>query len=236
MPSIQKRIIRLCVEAGKPVITATQMLETMISHPRPTRAEASDVANAIYDGTSAVMLSGETAVGKYPALTVRTMDSIARRTEREIFDASLRHPIQRIGDLRRNRRTAVLSISEAAVSAAARAALEAGANLIATLTETGRTARLMSRERLHCRLVAFTPSYRTYRKLALNWGIFPVLTRRVRTVEQMYRLAQATLVTEHHAHKGDRVVFLAGNVDIAGATNTVMIRELGCNSSELPKF
>ncbi|MAE77303.1 MAG: pyruvate kinase [Planctomycetes bacterium] len=226
VPGIQKRLIRVCIAKAKPVITATQMLETMRASPRPTRAEASDVANAIYDGTSALMLSAETATGKYPVLAVRTMDRIARRTESEIFARGSRHPSQRVGDTARRQESDVLPIADVAVAAAAKAARDGEARIVCVFTETGRTARLLARERLGARLIAFTPTPRTYQRLALHWGIVPLLTRKARTIAQMYEDADELLVDTEHAQAGDRAVFLAGTVQVAGATNTVTIREL----------
>lgn len=225
VPVIQKRIIRSCIERAKPVITATQMLESMIDHPRPTRAEASDVANAIYDGSSALMLSAETAAGQYPELVVRTMDRIARRTESELYSGEGR--IQRLSDFRRKRRPGEdLPISVAAVSAAALASYASGAKLVVCFTETGRTAKLLARERLPARLMAFTPRSRTYHRLSLHWGINPMLTKRARTPEQMYRFAEEQLLAAGHAKIGDRIVYLAGTLQVAGATNSLTIREI----------
>lgn len=226
VPVIQKRIIRECIQRAKPVITATQMLESMVDHPRPTRAEASDVANAIYDGSSAVMLSAETAVGRYPVITVKTMERIARHTEQELYGSNSSRQRRRSDFNRRQRHDDTVPISDAAVSSAAMAAVASGAKLVACFTETGKTAKLLARERLAPRLIAFTPHARTYHRLSLHWGIYPMLTKRARTPEQMYRYAEEQLLSLRLAKVGDRIVYLAGTLQVAGATNSLTIREI----------
>ena len=225
VPGMQKRIIRHCVRAAKPVITATQMLESMTTAARPTRAEASDVANAIYDGSSALMLSGETAVGANPVLAVQTMDRIARQTEAEIFRPGKRHPSQRQDDLRRVI-SGGLSVAEATVAAAARAALEVDARMVVVSTETGATAKRLARERLPCRLVAMTSRQSTLRKLSLHWGIIPMLTKKARSADQLYSLAEERIRESGHGRRGDHIVIVAGTVPAAGATNTITIRKI----------
>ncbi|MEZ5989558.1 MAG: pyruvate kinase [Planctomycetota bacterium] len=228
VPAVQKEIIRKCIQAGKPVITATQMLESMTQNPRPTRAEVSDVANAILDGTSALMLSAETASGRHPVRAVRVMDRIARTTESEMFPSS-RLPGRRISDLRRFRRhgAEALSIEEATVSAAAKAALEVDAEAVVVFTETGKTPGLMARERIPTRILALTSSYRAFSRMALSWGVVPVLTRKARSVEQMFRIGEERVLDLKHLRPGDRVVFIAGTMQVSGATNTVTIRRIG---------
>ncbi len=225
VPPIQKRIIEKCVAAAKPVITATQMLETMVENPHPTRAEASDVANAIYDGTSAVMLSAETAAGKHPILAVRTMARIARQAEKDVYkDAG--HPVRRrITDLEDERGTA--SIEEAAVGAAAHAALRTRAKAIVIFTESGRTAKIVARERLPIPIFACTPITQTVRRLCLQWGVIPVLNKRARDVERLRRQTEKTLAEQGLVKEGQRVVFIAGTVDVAGATNMIQIVDIG---------
>ncbi|MCP5347990.1 MAG: pyruvate kinase [Pseudomonadales bacterium] len=166
VPGTQKRLIRDTVMNGKPVITATQMLASMESSPKPTRAEASDVANAILDGTSAVMLSGETAVGKYPVQSVSTMAAIALRAE-----ASLRE----FGFLQTIRLGAADKIAEAVGQAAARLAEQLQATAILTLTDSGYTARLISKHRPECPIIAVTGDESVARRLAMNWGVLPLL-------------------------------------------------------------
>jgi pyruvate kinase len=166
VPGTQKKLIRDTVMNGKPVITATQMLASMESNPKPTRAEASDVANAILDGTSAVMLSGETAVGKYPVEAVRTMATIALRAE-----AALKE----FGFLQTIRMDAADKIADAVGQAAARLAEQLQATAILTLTESGFTARLISKHRPECAILAVTGAASVARRLAMNWGVLPLL-------------------------------------------------------------
>lgn len=223
VPGIQKRIIRLCIEAAKPVITATQMLESMISTPRPTRAEASDVANAIHDGTSALMLSAETATGSYPVEAVAMMELITRRTEEELFSDGL-HPARR--ELLRSRAGRRLSIPEATVVAGAQVALDVVARIVVTFTETGRTTRQIGRERLPMRQITFTrhPSIRN--RLALHWGV-TALPIEAEDLPGLHRAAEEELLRLGIGKPGDRVVFIAGAMNVSGATNTMLIRELG---------
>ncbi len=220
VPALQKRIIRLALEARKPVITATQMLESMVTNPRPTRAEASDVANAIYDGTSAVMLSAETASGKYPVRAVRTMDRIARRTEADMF----RH----FEYLRRRRRTAKMaSVTEATVKAAAYAALEVEARAIAVFTESGTTAQLLAAEMTPTRIVAFTPFQTTVQRLAITWGVTAFRCSRTRTSHEMTLEGERILLAQRVARQGERVVVVFGTSRTKGLTNVMNIRILG---------
>ena len=228
VPPIQKQIIRLCVDAAKPVITATQMLESMIESPRPTRAEASDVANAIYDGTSALMLSAETATGAHPVQVVRTMVRIAQRTEAELYGSTFLWERRRgRGDGERS------SISVATVRAAAQAALSVHADALVVFTESGRTAKLVARERLPMRLLACTPHARSWRRLTLQWGIRPILTRRVADVEEMRERGQRRLVELGMLKGGERAVFIAGRVQITGATNSLLILDIPDGSDEV---
>ena len=171
VPLWQKRIIEQTNARGKIVITATQMLESMITQPRPTRAEASDVANAVLDGTDALMLSGETASGKYPLEAVRTMARIIEEIE---ASARFKTPLRR-GDARASRRRRMRSPRRAVV-----AARQMNATAIACVTESGGVARLVSEYRPEARLVAFTSQPEVYRRLALYWGVEPVMRRRRR--------------------------------------------------------
>jgi pyruvate kinase len=216
VPALQKRIIRLCMEARKPVITATQMLESMITNPRPTRAEASDVANAIYDGTSAVMLSAETASGRHPIRAARFMEQIVRRTEEDMF--SHWEYVRR----RRASRAAV-SVTMATAQAAAYAAHEAAAKLIAVFTESGRTAQILSAERTPTRVVAFTPFQRTVQRLTLTWGIVAVRSSRTRTSHEMTLEGERIIRDRGLAKKGERLVFLFGGTRMLGVTNIMKI-------------
>jgi pyruvate kinase len=218
VPPTQKWLIDLANEARKPVITATQMLESMVLNPRPTRAEASDVANAIYDGTSAVMLSGETASGKHPLRSVRIMEKIVRTAERDVYT--------RMFERRRRGRNERATVTAATVRAAAYAAFEAKARLIAVYTETGSTARLLSGERPPTHVVAFTPSQRTVQQLALVWGIVARKIRPGRTSHELTLHGDRIMRTQGLVKAGDRIVQIAGSVRQSGLTNSMSIREL----------
>ena len=217
VPPVQKRIIALANLAKKPVITATQMLESMIVNPRPTRAEASDVANAIYDGTSAVMLSGETASGKYPIRTVKTMEKIIRSAEREAYTEIVQ---------RRRPASRPLPPSEATVRAAAYAAYDTGAKLIVCYTETGSTAQQLAGERPPTHIVSFTPSQRTVQRLSLVWGVIPRKIAPGRTSTQLILHGDRLLRSGELVKAGDRIVQIAGTVRQAGLTNTMSIRTM----------
>ena len=218
VPPTQKRLIELANEARKPVITATQMLESMILNPRPTRAEASDVANAIYDGTSAVMLSAETASGKHPIRSVRIMEKIIRTAERDVY--------VRLGDRRRRHTAKASTATSATVRAAAYAAYEARVRLIAVYTETGATAQLLAGERPPTHIVAFTPSQRTMQKMALAWGIVARKIRPGRTSHELTLDGDRVLWRDRLVKTGDCIVQIAGQVRQTGLTNTMTIRTL----------
>ena len=217
VPQVQKRIIELCNQVRKPVITATQMLETMIANPRPTRAEASDVANAIYDGTSAVMLSGETASGKYPVRTVRTMEKIVRSAEKQAYVA--------MGD-RRRRLAGEITPTEATVRAAAYAAYNTGARLIACYTETGATLMQLAGERPPTHIIGFTPSRRTVQRMALVWGVIPRKIRPGRTGHALTLDGDRIMREEGMVKPGETIVQIAGTVRQAGLANSMSIRTL----------
>lgn len=219
VPALQKRIIRLARDEKKPVITATQMLESMVNNPRPTRAEASDVANAIYDGTSAIMLSAETASGKYPLRAVKIADRIVRRTEQDMFQRWEYH--------RRRRRSAeVGSVSVATVKAAAYAALEADAALIAVFTESGATAQLVSAEMTPTPVVAFTPFQETAQRLSLTWGVRALKVSRTRTSKEMTLDGERQLRDLGLVRRGDRIVVVFGTSRRQGMTNIMNIRNV----------
>jgi len=217
VPPVQKRIIALANQAKKPVITATQMLESMIVNPRPTRAEASDVANAIYDGTSAVMLSGETASGKHPVRTVKIMEKIVRSAEKEAYTEMGPH---------RRRSVEPLTPSEATVRASAFAAFHSRARLIACYTETGSTALQLAGERPPTHIVGFTPSQRTLQRLALVWGVIARKVKPGRTSRALTIDGDRIMREEGLVKPGDRVVQIAGTVRQAGLTNTMNIRTM----------
>lgn len=218
VPPVQKKIIELAGEARKPVITATQMLESMVVNPRPTRAEASDVANAIYDGTTAVMLSAETASGKHPVRSVKVMEKIIRQAEI--------HAYADLTERRRRTRGPALSVAHATVRAAAYAAYHAKAQAIVVYTETGTTARLLAGERPPTHMLAFTPSLKTMQRLALIWGIEPRKVPPGRTSNELTLNGDRILRREEWVKDGDRVVQIAGTVRQAGLTNTMSIREM----------
>ena len=213
VPLLQKRIILKALERGKPVITATQMLETMVHSPEPTRAEASDVANAILDGTSAVMLSGETAVGEYPVEAVAYMDRIARAVEPSI---DYRHELPEATD----NPTIGQAMSNAACDLAE--ALQAKAILVPTFT--GRTASAVARLRPHRAIVALTHVDWAMRQLALEWGVTPVLITETGDVEDLWRHAVEAARQAGIVESGDRVVITAGTaVNIPGTTNVIKV-------------
>ncbi len=220
VPAIQKRIIRMSLDVCKPCITATQMLESMITNPRPTRAEASDVANAIYDGTSAVMLSAETASGKHPLRAVKIMQRIIRHTEDDMFS---RWEYQR----RRRLTTQVpASVAQSTVRAAAYAASESGARYIVVYTESGATAQMLAAERTPHRLVAFTPHQQTFQRLSLVWGIVPRRVSKARTSSEMTLEGARILQESGMGKKGDRIVVIFGASREKGMTNIMKIRTL----------
>jgi pyruvate kinase len=213
VPLLQKRIIAKALERGKPVITATQMLESMVHHAEPTRAEASDVANAILDGTSAVMLSGETAVGEYPVEAVAYMDRIARAVEPSM---GYRHELPEAAE----NPTIGGAMSNAACDLAE--ALRATAILVPTFT--GRTANAVARLRPRRPIVAFTHIDWAMRQLALEWGVTPLLIPECRDVEDLWNTSIAAARTAGLVETGDRVVITAGTaVNIPGSTNVIKV-------------
>ena len=215
VPLVQKRAVQLCRENAKPVIVATQMLDSMIENSRPTRAEASDVANAVLDGTDAVMLSGETSVGKYPVLTVSTMAKIISTTEGGDFGVPrLQHDPRTHGG--------------ALTVAASQIARNIGAKALVAFSQTGDTVRRLSR--LHCELplYAFTPVPEVRDQLAVSWGVETFLTDFVQHTDDMFRQVDAKMLGLGLAQPGDYVVVVAGSPPNApGATNTLRVHQLG---------
>lgn len=210
VPHLQKKIVRHCVEVGVPVITATQMLESMIQSPAPTRAEVSDVANAVFDGTDAVMLSGETAIGAEPALVVRTMARIAERAEAE---ASYRQWAGRLGRLQRSELASTddsTRITWALTHAAQQAAADIGATAILCCTRSGRTARAMARFRPGAKLIGLSPDVATVRSMTLSWGVDPLVVERYSTTDELVWCAVERAVETGRVTKGDIVIVLAG--------------------------
>ncbi|OGU01582.1 MAG: pyruvate kinase [Gemmatimonadetes bacterium RBG_16_66_8] len=218
VPLAQKRIIQLANQHGRPVITATQMLESMIEHPRPTRAEASDVANAILDGTDAVMLSAETATGAYPELAVQAMARIIREIEREAPDRRRRH----WGD--RGMADGPATVEDAIALATCTAAEMLEVPLIVCFTRSGFTARKIAAFRPGVPIVGLSTEAATCRQLALVWGVIPELARRVPNYDTMLEGARELLVSRGHAQPGDRIVVTAGvPFEVPGTTNLLKV-------------
>ena len=230
VPHLQKRIIRSCVEAGVPVITATQMLESMIVSPSPTRAEVSDVANAVFDGTDALMLSGETAIGRDPVAVVETMSDIAVRAEAE---ASYRGWASRLARVQRARDFAPHQADDRITMAIAHAAFEAAidveASAILCCTQSGRTARAMARYRPSAPLIGLSPDERLVRTMSMSWGVTPVQVDTYSTTDEMVEFAIETTAERGLIGSGDTVVVLAGapssRVD-GVATNVLRVARL----------
>ncbi len=214
VPLLQKRIIEACNKAEKPVITATQMLESMIENPQPTRAEASDVANAILDGTDCVMLSGETAVGKYPVQAVEFMARIAEEAE-----AAIRP---------RESDAHIAGLGESVAHAACRAAEEQGAKAIVAFTQSGATALLVSKHRPSVPVIAATPSEVVARKVSLYWGVAPLILRTKHTTDDMIKAVEAAMLARRLVRKGDIIVITAGvPVGVPGSTNMLKLHRVG---------
>lgn len=217
VPHIQKELIRKCNRTGKPVITATQMLESMIEHNRPTRAETADVANAIYDGTDCVMLSGETAIGKYPVVTVDMMNSIIVETERQIDYFGDKMP-----------QMEKKSIADSVSHAVYQAAVDVRAEAIATMTHSGSTARMVSKYRPPVPIYAVTPFKHIQRQLNLVWGVRPLLIDASESTDQMFELSQRKLREIGVVNAGDRIVFSAGiPIGTPGTTNLMKVQVVG---------
>ncbi|WP_409967860.1 pyruvate kinase [Bengtsoniella intestinalis] len=219
LPSIQKDIISQCNGAGKPVITATQMLESMINNPRPTRAETTDVANAIYDGTSAIMLSGETAAGKYPVEAVQTMAALAERTERDInYGKRMR---VRYGNQR-------LSIAAAAAHAACVTAGEIDADAIISVSQSGNSSRMVGRFYPGTPVIACLLNEEVCRSMALHWGVNPILMPKVTNTDELIDCSIQAAVNAGYLKQGDLAVITAGiPVGVAGTTNMIKVHLVG---------
>ena len=218
IPAIQKDMIAQCVACGKPVITATQMLDSMIENPRPTRAEITDVANAIYDGTSAIMLSGETAAGKYPVEAVKTMDAIARKTESNIDCSRGTVPPSRTH----------LSVTAATAHAACTTAADIGADAILTVSQGGITAQMVSRFRPEATVVALLLDPQIRRQMALYWGLVPIMMERADSTDELVHSAIDTAEQAGLIKHGDLVVVTAGvPVGVSGTTNMIRIEQVG---------
>ncbi len=219
LPGIQKRLIRNCVKSGKPAVTATQMLETMIENNSPTRAEISDVANAVFDSTSAVMLSGETAVGHNPAHVVQVMSSICERAEHDIFTASDYRAPRGLDEIH--------NATDAVCDAAALAAEHIGATAIIAVTLNGDTARTMSKYRPRINIIGATDILKTYNQLAASWGVTPLLTEPQTDTDALFEHVAQRALDEGLVQHGDTVVITAGApVGISGKTNLLKITEV----------
>ena len=219
IPVIQKEIIAQCVACGKPVITATQMLDSMMEHPRPTRAEITDVANTIYDGTSAIMLSGETAAGKYPVEAIRTMDAIAQRTEADINYSKRMQNMANQGRI---------SIAAATAHAACTTALDIRADAILTVSKSGTTARLVSRFRPGTTVAALLMDPQVQRQMALYWGVVPLTMPQASSTDELVDLAVESAEQAGVVKQGDLVVITAGvPVGVSGTTNMIRVRQVG---------
>jgi pyruvate kinase len=219
VPALQKMMIRKCTMVNKPVITATQMLESMIQNPRPTRAEASDVANAIYDSTSCVMLSGETAMGKYPLEAATIMQKIIVEAEKEFSyrDFFLCCSRQEFRD-----------VSTSVAYASAKTAYSCGAKALFVLTQSGLSAKMMSRFRPYMPIFALSPSKKVYHQLALNWGVISVLPRETYTAQEAFSYISAYALEKQYVRNGDLVVITAGtHFGISGATNMMFVENIG---------
>ncbi len=216
VPIVQKRAVELCRRMAKPVIVATQMLESMISSPRPTRAETSDVANAVLDGTDAVMLSGETSVGEFPVITVQTMARIIESTEE--------HGLERIPPLGVKPRTQGGAIT----LAAAEVADFVGAKFLCVFTQSGDSARRMARLRSSIPMLAFTPELGILRRMALTWGIQSFLVDLVTHTDAMFKQVDDILLAKGLAEVGDKVVVISGSPPgITGSTNDLRVHRIG---------
>ena len=216
LPGIQKDIIDRSFSFGKPIVTATQMLDSMMVNPRPTRAEISDVANAIYDGTSAIMLSGETAAGAYPVEALKTMSAIAERTENEEHYRAQRHAEIQI------------SVSDATAHAACLTAKDVNAAAIVTVSESGNTARLLSKYRPKQPIIACVMDEQVQRQLSLSWGITPLMMSLAHSTDELIEMSTALAKENGYLHNGELAVVTAGvPVGVSGTTNMIKIHMVG---------
>jgi pyruvate kinase len=216
VPMVQKRCITLARESAKPVIVATQMLDSMISNSRPTRAEATDCANAVLDGADALMLSGETSVGQFPIEAVQTMARIIEKTETDALHL--------ISALKHNPRTKGGAITKAAVDVGQ----IIGAKYLVAFTQSGDSARRMSRLRSAIPIIACTPDSGTYNRLALSWGIEPLIVTVVTTTDQMVKQVDSILIESSRVYEGEHVMIVAGSPPgIPGSTNAMRVHRIG---------
>ena len=219
LPGIQKNIIDRSFSSGKPIVTATQMLDSMMVNPRPTRAEISDVANAIYDGTSAIMLSGETAAGAYPVEALKTMSAIAERTENEPHYRDERFKDAAHGQI---------SVSDATAHAACLTARDVNAAAIVTVSESGNTARLLSKYRPTQPIIACVMNEQVQRQLSLSWGITSLLMGPAKSTDELIEMSTALAQKNGYLHNGELAVVTAGvPVGVSGTTNMIKIHMVG---------
>lgn len=217
IPSIQKRIIKKAYSAGKQVITATQMLESMITNPRPTRAEITDVANAIYDGTSAIMLSGETAAGAHPVESVETMALIAESTEGQI------DYVTDFKSVREENKSITNAISHATVTTAH----DLGAKAIITVTKSGSTARMISKHRPQSMIVGCTTNETVCRQMSMSWGVVPLMCEEKKSTDELFSHAVEVAVKNGLVNRGELVVITAGiPLGVSGTTNMLKVEKL----------
>jgi pyruvate kinase len=221
VPLLQKMIIEKANRIARLAITATQMLESMVTNVRPTRAEASDVANAILDGTDVVMLSQETAIGQHPTRVVKTMGTIATYTESD-------EDVFRYTEHLRPQK--MIDFTEAVVHSARSAADVMKAKAMIVFTRSGNTAQLASSQRPQCPIYAFTPYESTFHKMALFWGVFPVLMDETPNTEEMVRQAEEVLLSRKVLQKGDSIVIVSGTHRLSGATNLMKLGRIGESS------
>ncbi len=217
LPGLQKRFIRKCYQSGKMVITATQMLESMIHSSTPTRAEITDVANAVFDGTSAVMLSGETATGDHPALVVKVMAQIARQAEKDAFELEAYQGIKYDSD--------TSDVTNAICDAAATTARDVGAKVVIAVTKSGLTARRVSKFRPSQMIVAATPEVKTFHQLSLSWGVIPVLALNQHNTDDLFIHAIDCAKQIDIVSSGDKAVITAGvPLNLEGTTNLLKVQ------------
>ncbi|MDT8716084.1 pyruvate kinase [Clostridium sp. 19966] len=219
VPLVQKMIIEKCNAVGKPVVTATQMLDSMMRNPRPTRAEVSDVANAIFDGTDCIMLSGETANGKYPVEAVSAMAKIAESAESKLNYEE---------NLKKKRKSHVANVQNAISLATCNTAAELNASAIITATQSGQSAKNISKYRPECPVIAITPSEDVARKLAFHWGVYPIVSENVATTDELIEKSVKLATEAGYVKEGDLVVVSAGKqVNNIGATNMMKVHVVG---------
>ncbi|MGL5506388.1 MAG: pyruvate kinase, partial [Paraclostridium sp.] len=223
MPIVQKMMINKCNELAKPVITATQMLDSMIRNPRPTRAEVTDVANAIYDGTDAIMLSGETAAGKYPVEAVKTMATIAKRTEETLDYGNLLVENAKVNS----------TVTDAISHATCTTAVDLDASAIITSTSSGHTARMVSKFRPKCPIIVTTNCEKVMRRLALTWGVYPVKAETASNTDEVVENSIEAAKDANYINNGELIVITAGvPVGVSGTTNLIKVHVI---SKEIAK-